>query len=82
MNPFDVLATYAAAYKKCWLAEQRERWGIAAFNLRPPNGSPSALFHVGTRVAGRAISAVRHLHGPGELWILQSDRLASYSFVS
>jgi Acetyltransferase (GNAT) domain len=47
------------AYKKDWMSDRRERWGIAAFNLRTPLGMLAAAWHFGARAAKRALGAVR-----------------------
>lgn len=50
------------AYKKDWMSDRRERWGIMAFNLRTPRGILAAVRHLGARAARRTIDALR---GPG-----------------
>lgn len=49
------------SYKKDWMSDRRERWGIMAFNLRTPLGMLAAARHSGARVAKRAIGAARRL---------------------
>ena len=51
------------AYKKDWMSDRRERWGIVAFNLRTVRGALAATRHLGARGAKRAINAVRRLGG-------------------
>lgn len=49
------------AYKKDWMSDRRERWGIMAFNPRTPKGLLLALRHLGARAMRRAVDAVRHI---------------------
>lgn len=49
------------AYKRDWMSDRRERWGIIAFNLRTPLGLLSAARHFGARAAKRSFGAVRRL---------------------
>jgi hypothetical protein len=49
------------AYKKDWMSDRRERWGIVAFNPRTPRGLLAAALHLGARAARRSIDAVRGL---------------------
>lgn len=51
------------AYKKDWMSNRRERWGIIAFNLRTPRGVLAAGWHFGTRAARRMLDRVRHREG-------------------
>jgi hypothetical protein len=51
-------------YKRDWMSDRRERWGIMAFNLRTPRGVLAAVRHLGARAARRAIDIVRGLR-PG-----------------
>jgi len=50
-------------YKKDWMSDRRERWGIVAFNLRTPKGLLAASRHLGSRAARYAIDFVRHPGG-------------------
>jgi hypothetical protein len=52
------------AYKKDWMSDRRERWGIIAFNLRTPRGLLTAARHFGARAAKRAMGALSL--GPNE----------------
>jgi len=45
-------------YKKDWMSDRRERWGIMAFNPRTPRGVLAAVRHLGARAARRAIDIV------------------------
>jgi CelD/BcsL family acetyltransferase involved in cellulose biosynthesis len=49
------------AYKKDWMSDRRERWGIVAFNLRRPWGALAAMRHLSARMVRRAINSVRSL---------------------
>jgi len=49
------------SYKKDWMSDRRERWGILAFNLRTLGGVLAALQHVGTRAVKKMIDAVRSI---------------------
>ncbi len=49
------------AYKKDWMSERRERWGIVAFNPRTPRGLFAAALHIGGRATKRALEVVRGL---------------------
>ena len=49
------------AYKKDWMSDRRERWGIMAFNPRTPKGLILALRHLGARAMKRAVDRVRRI---------------------
>ena len=51
------------AYKKDWMSDRRERWGIVTFNLRTPHGLLAASRHLVGRAARRALDAMRRLRG-------------------
>ena len=51
------------AYKRDWMSQRRERWGIIAFNPRTPRGMLAAARHVGSRAAKRALGPLRRLSG-------------------
>ncbi len=53
------------AYKKDWMSDRRERWGIAAFNLRTPLGMLAAAWHFGARAAKRTLGAMHRFHATG-----------------
>lgn len=42
-------------YKRDWMSQRRERWGILAMNPRTPKGAAAIVRHVGGRFAKRAI---------------------------
>jgi hypothetical protein len=42
-------------YKRDWMSQRRERWGILAMNPRTPKGAAAVVRHVGGRFAKRAI---------------------------
>jgi CelD/BcsL family acetyltransferase involved in cellulose biosynthesis len=44
------------AYKRTWLAQRRERWGLLALNPRTPKGLLGIIRHVAGRAAKRALS--------------------------
>jgi hypothetical protein len=52
------------AYKKDWMSDRRERWGIMAFNPRRPKGLLQAVRHVGGRELKRKILASRRMLTP------------------
>ena len=62
VNVVDYL-TGDDAYKKDWMSDRRERWGIMAFNLRTTRGALAAARHLAARAAKRTINAVRRLGG-------------------
>lgn len=47
------------AYKKDWMSHRRERWGIAAFNLRTARGMLAALRHMGGGALKRLVRHIR-----------------------
>lgn len=47
------------AYKRDWMSDRRERWGIVAFNLRTIRGVAAAARHVAARVARSALRRMR-----------------------
>lgn len=47
------------AYKKDWMSDRRERWGILAFNLRTPGGILAAARHFGASAAKKVLGALR-----------------------
>lgn len=47
-------------YKKDWMSHRRERWGIAAFNLRTARGMLAALRHIGGRALKRLMPPHAH----------------------
>jgi CelD/BcsL family acetyltransferase involved in cellulose biosynthesis len=42
-------------YKRDWMSQRRERWGILAMNPRTPKGAAAIVRHVAGRFAKRAI---------------------------
>ena len=46
------------AYKRDWMSDRRERWGIVAFNPRTPRGAFAAMRHLCARAAKRVINAI------------------------
>ena len=53
------------AYKRDWMSDRRERWGIVAFNLRTMRGVAAAARHVAARAVRSAISGMRGLGKKG-----------------
>jgi CelD/BcsL family acetyltransferase involved in cellulose biosynthesis len=49
------------AYKRDWMTDRRERWGIVAYNLRTPQG----LLAAAKQKAGGVVKRVRSLVRPG-----------------
>ena len=52
-------------YKKDWMSDRRERWGIVAFNVRTVRGTLAAMWHLSARAVKRAIHKVRGLGAAG-----------------
>jgi hypothetical protein len=49
------------SYKRDWMSQRRERWGILALNPRTPRGALAILRHVGGRAVKRAaLSLAEH----------------------
>ncbi len=46
-------------YKRQWLSQRRERWGLLALNPRTPRGALLALRHVGGRAAKRMVERLK-----------------------
>jgi hypothetical protein len=46
------------AYKKDWMSQRRERWGIMAFNPRSPLGLAQVVRHVGGRAVKRVLQRI------------------------
>jgi hypothetical protein len=53
VNEVDYL-TGDDAYKKDWMSQRRERWGILALNPRTPRGALAIARHIGGRTIKRA----------------------------
>jgi CelD/BcsL family acetyltransferase involved in cellulose biosynthesis len=50
-------------YKRDWMSDRRERWGIVAFNPRTPWGLLAAARHFGGIKIKHALESLRHLRG-------------------
>jgi CelD/BcsL family acetyltransferase involved in cellulose biosynthesis len=46
------------AYKKDWMSQRRERWGILALNPRTPRGLLAIAHHIGGRAVKRAVESL------------------------
>ena len=51
-------------YKRDWMSDRRERWGIMAFNRRTPRGLLAAARHFGARRVKKALARWRSSHSP------------------
>ncbi|HET7763750.1 MAG TPA: GNAT family N-acetyltransferase [Burkholderiales bacterium] len=51
------------SYKKDWMSDRRERWGVIAFNLRTPRGMLAAAWNFGASAAKGALKAIRYHRG-------------------
>lgn len=54
------------AYKKDWMSQRRERWGILALNPRTPRGLIAIARHIGGRAAKRAAVSLAKLFQSGK----------------
>lgn len=52
------------AYKKSWMSDRRERWGILAMNPRSLRGAAAIVRHIGGRLAKQAAQKFRSVLHP------------------